>query len=172
MLKRNKPTDNTGALLEQAAHMRWQRATPASLHRVPEPLRTLLSEHHSLTAALRHQYGGDLHTQLMELNWRYLTRSLGRSQAQRCLTRRLRMYAGERQVLEAVSLLPASMLARPAFRHLSLLGDRALGDAVFGKNGTAMRSELLIAHNALGWWRSSQLLLGRHSITLLELFPF
>lgn len=158
-------------LLQRQPRLAWRRAGPAVLADCPQPLRALLSETGSLTRALREVLAGDLDIRLQQQSWHYLAgRTIQSPGRQYLLARRMGMHHQDERVMDALSLLPASLLSGHG-RSLRRLGNRALGDALFSGLSRTRRGRIDVAWDPQHWWRRSQLHTHGEAIFLIERFP-
>lgn len=158
-------------LLRLQPRLAWHRASPAVLGDCPQPLRALLCETGSLTRALRSVLAGELDIRLQQQSWHYLAgRSIQSPRLQYLLARRMGMQHRDQRVMDALSLLPASLLSGHG-RGLRRLGNRALGDTLFSGLSRTRRSRIDVACDPQHWWRRSQLHTNGDAIFLIERFP-
>lgn len=112
----------------------WQENRHGTRHKLPEAVQSWAYESGSLTRRLRATYGDAVTVKLLFQQWRvpFLTerKLLGLPEQRVCLTREVLLYANDKPLILARTIIPADTI-KIANRSLSKLGTRPLGEVIF-----------------------------------------
>ncbi|MEK6749324.1 MAG: chorismate lyase [Pseudomonadota bacterium] len=163
----------------------WRSGASVNHCAIPAALRAWLFERRSLTRKLRAHCAGRVGVRVLSHTWGPVTRSertaLGLGERTRAYVRQVELACAGRVVIFARTVMPPMTVA--ARRHLTRLGNRALGDVLFADRSTR-RGTLSVArlpqghlawltsttHQVPAWGRRSIFTLGHAPLLVSEFF--